>query len=103
MKVILTGVTGFIGGEVLSQCLKNPAVTSIVALSRRKLLETIKDPKLEVVIMEDFNSYPEPVLEKLAGADACIWSFLPSPSKTVSGIDVPQVYGNDSWQQSSRD
>jgi hypothetical protein len=73
MKLILTGVTGFIGGEVLSQSIQSPAVTSIIALSRRKLPEPLGDPKLEVVLMEDFNTYPGTVMKKLSGADACIW------------------------------
>lgn len=74
MKFILTGCTGFIGSEVLSQCLRNPTITSVVALSRRQLPDSVSnDPKLKVVIMKDFNSYSEPVLKELAGADACIW------------------------------
>lgn len=74
MKFILTGCTGFIGGEVLLQCLQNPAITSVIALSRRQLPEAFaKDPKLNVVIIKDFNSYPDSVLEDLKGADACIW------------------------------
>jgi nucleoside-diphosphate-sugar epimerase len=74
MKSILTGCTGFIGSEVLSQCLRNPTITSVVVLSRRQLPDSvINDPKLNVVIMEDFNSYPVPVLKEFAGADACIW------------------------------
>jgi nucleoside-diphosphate-sugar epimerase len=74
MKFILTGCTGFIGSEVLSQCLRNPTITSVVVLSCRQLPDSvINDPKLNVVIMEDFNSYPVPVLKELAGADACIW------------------------------
>jgi nucleoside-diphosphate-sugar epimerase len=73
MKIILTGCTGFIGSEVLSQCIRNPSVTSIIALSRRSLPETANDPKLKTIIMEDFNFYPDSVLEDLSGADACIW------------------------------
>lgn len=74
MNFILTGCTGFIGGEVLLQCLRNPAITSVIALSRRQLPEAVaKDPKLNVVILKDFNSYPDSVLEQLQGADACIW------------------------------
>lgn len=74
MKFILTGCTGFIGSEVLSQCLRNPAVTSVIALSRRNLPDTIsKDPKLQVVVMKDFKTYPESVLEDLSGADTAIW------------------------------
>jgi nucleoside-diphosphate-sugar epimerase len=73
MKVILAGSTGFIGREVLTQCLKNPSITSILALSRRELPGTISDPRLKVVILKDFASYPDSVLQELASADACIW------------------------------
>jgi hypothetical protein len=74
MKLILTGCTGFIGSEVLSQCLRNPTIISVVALSRRILPDSVSnDPKLQVVIMKDFNSYSDLVLKELAGANACIW------------------------------
>jgi uncharacterized protein YbjT (DUF2867 family) len=74
MKFILTGCTGFIGSEVFFQCLRNPSITSIIALSRRPLPDYIaNDPKLKVAIMEDFNSYPDALLHELSGADACIW------------------------------
>jgi nucleoside-diphosphate-sugar epimerase len=73
MKFILTGCTGFIGSEVLSQCIRNPTITSIIALSRRSLPETVNDPKLKTVIMNDFKTSPDAVLDELSGADACIW------------------------------
>jgi nucleoside-diphosphate-sugar epimerase len=74
MKVILTGVTGFIGSEVLAQCREDPKITSIIALTRRPLPESItKDPKIEEIIMEDFTVYSEEVVEKMESADACIW------------------------------
>lgn len=74
MKVILTGIAGFVGSEVLAQCREDPTITSIIALTRRILPEEItKDPKVEVIVMEDFNVYPEEVIKKLEGADACIW------------------------------
>jgi uncharacterized protein YbjT (DUF2867 family) len=76
MKIIITGATGFIGGAVLQRCLRLPAVTSIVVLSRRAL--TFKDPKMKVIIHEDFAEYPTAMLAEIAGADACIWyvSFI---------------------------
>jgi nucleoside-diphosphate-sugar epimerase len=81
MKVILTGVTGFIGSEILTQCQQDPTITSIIALTRRPLSETIsKDPKVEAIVMEDFNTYSDEVVEKMEGADACIW--YGSPSRT---------------------
>ena len=74
MKVILTGATGFIGGEVLHQCLQNPSITSLVTLSRRNLPNiAAKNPKLKVVVLKDFMNYSDDVLQDLAGAEACIW------------------------------
>jgi uncharacterized protein YbjT (DUF2867 family) len=73
MKVILFGSTGFIGKEVLNRCLKKPAITSLVALSRRDLPETAENPKLKVIIVENFKLYPDSVLGQLKDADACIW------------------------------
>ena len=73
MKVILTGSTGFIGGGVLSQCLQHPAITSIIVLSRRALPDSVLSPKVKVIIMDDFASYPDNVLKEIAGADACLW------------------------------
>jgi len=93
MKLILTGVTGFIGGEVLSQCLRNSAITSVVALSRRELND-VKNSKLEVVVVEDFSKYPESILKKLSGADACIWCMGTTAGNRVLEVDYPLAFGN---------
>lgn len=104
MKFVLTGCTGFIGGEVLAQCLRNPAITSIIALSRRNLPDAVtKDPKLQVVVMEDFNSYPDSVLKGLSGANACIWCFpIFRPCRNVLQLLTEQVHGNHCRGQSFR-
>lgn len=75
MKIILAGATGFIGSEVLTQCLRNPAIDSIVVLSRRPLSDTISADasKVEVIVMKDFKVYPDEVVKQMEGADACIW------------------------------
>lgn len=78
MKIILAGSTGFIGHEVLNQCLNHPSITAVIALSRRELPAEISSSKhastkLKVVIMEDWLSYPEAVIEELRGAEGCIW------------------------------
>ena len=75
MKVILTGASGFIGNEVLHHCLQSPRISSIIALSRRALPNTLTaaNPKLKVVILEDFCTYPPSVLQELEGAQAFIW------------------------------
>ena len=78
MKVILTGVTGFIGHETLVQCIANPKITSIVALSRRALPDSVlKDSKLKILILEDFTKYTPEIMDELAGAEACVWYALP--------------------------
>ncbi|GIJ90179.1 hypothetical protein Asppvi_009131 [Aspergillus pseudoviridinutans] len=82
MKVIIAGATGFVGQEILSQCLAHPSITSIVALCRREL--PITDPKLHVHLMkdQDFLSYSDPQLSaSLRGADACIWTLGITPSR----------------------
>ncbi|KAE8449411.1 hypothetical protein EG329_008312 [Mollisiaceae sp. DMI_Dod_QoI] len=76
MKIILTGSSGFVGQEVLRQALGNSSITSIVALSRKPLPATFtKDQKLEVVLMDDFETYTPAVLSRLEGAEACIWTI----------------------------
>ncbi|PVH79088.1 putative nucleoside-diphosphate-sugar epimerase [Cadophora sp. DSE1049] len=76
MKIILTGSSGFIGTEILSQAISNPEITSIVALSRKPLPEKFaSNPKVSVVIIEDFASYTPDVLKKLEGVEGCIWAI----------------------------
>lgn len=91
MKVILSGPTGFIGREVLEQCLQNSSITSIVALSRREL--PVINPKLEVIILKDFLSYPDSVLQEIKSAEACIWSLgLARMPDNVSAKEISIEY-----------
>lgn len=76
MKLILTGSSGFVGHEILTQCLEHPSVTSVVALTRRELAT---HEKLQVVLMEDFSLYPQTALKSIKGADACIWYSCSAP------------------------
>jgi len=78
MRVILTGATGFIGGGTLSQLIASSAITSILVLSRRDLPKSLVASPKVVTIHEDFSTYPDSLLAKLTGAEACIW--------TVGGI-----------------
>ena len=74
MKIILSGSTGFVGQEVLHQCISKHSITDIIVLVRRRLPESsTKDRRVKVILMTDFTSYPEHVLQDLAGAEACIW------------------------------
>ena len=77
MKILITGATGNIGSEVLNHTLKHPAVTRVIAFSRRSLSSDLEGKeKLECVIIEDFNIWPESILKAHSDADAMIWSGL---------------------------
>ncbi len=92
MKIILTGATGFIGSEVLRQCLRSLSTTSVIALSRRQLPEdVIGNPKLKVVIMNDFKSYPDTLLQDLAGTEACIRSLGIPQGTRESEVEYPMA------------
>lgn len=81
MKIILFGATGFIGSVVLEQLLNNPSVTSIIVFSRRQLPDSPNNnPKLKVLLAEDFTSYSPAVLSECAGAGAAIWAIGTVPS-----------------------
>ncbi|CAN9108672.1 unnamed protein product [Alternaria alternata] len=69
LKIVISGVTGRIGAHVLHHALRNPLVSTVIALSRRPPPGIETHAKLEVVLLEDFTKYPDDVLAKLSGAD----------------------------------
>jgi dTDP-4-dehydrorhamnose reductase len=79
MKLVIGGSTGFVATELLSQALKNPAITSIVALGRREVTVPAEadsgatKTKLKSIICDNFEDYPDNVNAELENADACIW------------------------------
>jgi NAD(P)-dependent dehydrogenase (short-subunit alcohol dehydrogenase family) len=78
MKVIITGATGFVGGAVLKRCIADSRIDQIVVLSRRDLQESLKESaKVTILILESFTAYEPEVLERLAGAQACLWYVSP--------------------------
>jgi hypothetical protein len=99
MKLILAGSTGFIGAEVLRQCLANPSITSLATLSRRELPSTFVDPdhKLKTVLVNDFEKYEAAVIKECEGAAGCIWHvqaiYCPNAFRRIA-IPTPYIETN---------
>jgi uncharacterized protein YbjT (DUF2867 family) len=90
MHIILTGATGFTGGEVLRQALLDPAITQVTVLTRRTL--ALSHPKLHEIILRDFLDYTG---LDLRSATACIWCLGTSQAGAEEAayirttVDVP--------------
>jgi len=86
MKLIVAGATGFVGSEVLFAALQHPAVTRVVSLSRRAVIDPriVKHAKWESILLEDFEHYPPDAMAKMQGAVGCIWSETHTPLRCSS-------------------
>jgi uncharacterized protein YbjT (DUF2867 family) len=67
MKVILFGGTGMVGQGVLRECLRDPEVTQVVAITRSATGQ--QHAKLREIVHSDFNDFSALKLE----GDACFW------------------------------
>jgi uncharacterized protein YbjT (DUF2867 family) len=70
VKIIITGATGMVGEGVMLECLANPAVERVLAVSRRPSGHS--HPKLEECLVKDFRELGS-VEARLAGYDACFY------------------------------
>jgi uncharacterized protein YbjT (DUF2867 family) len=82
MHLILTGATGLVGSAVLHHMINSPAITTVSVLSRRPVPQADGHPKVRVIIQKDFTKYPSEIMEKLKGAEGCVWA---------QGISATQV------------
>lgn len=72
--VILTGATGTAGAAVLDRALRSPAISRVSILSRRPVKRAEGQPKANVIIHKDYESYPQELLDQLQGATGCVWA-----------------------------
>ncbi|KUI52602.1 hypothetical protein VP1G_00065 [Cytospora mali] len=88
MKLVIGGSSGFVGTELVRQALNNPAITSIVGISRRKTPvppgSTDDSGKLKSVTCDNFDSYSDTLKKELEDTDACIWTIAITPWKLKS-------------------
>ena len=69
-KVIIFGVTGMVGQGVLRECLLDPDVETVLAISRSASGRT--DPKLREIFHKDFMDFGS-LQRELTGYDACFF------------------------------
>ncbi|KAK5996852.1 Botcinic acid biosynthesis cluster B protein 16 [Cladobotryum mycophilum] len=83
MHVILTGATGLVGSSVLDAMIKAKDISKISILSRKpvKMAEDLRDPRVNVILHKDFETYDSKILEQLQGAKACVWALGISQTK----------------------
>jgi Semialdehyde dehydrogenase, NAD binding domain len=94
MKVVLSGSTGYIGGEVLTQCLNHPSITSVIVLTRRDPGHLAQNPKAKVITVKDFTSYDQLTIDELKTADAAIWCLGTSYGDERIDIEYPLTFIN---------
>ena len=70
MRVVIFGATGMVGQGVLRECLRDPAVTRVLAVGRRPT--GMSHPKLEEHVRRDFFDWTD-VGDALSGYDACFF------------------------------
>ena len=87
MNVIIFGATGMVGAGVLTECLEDPRVRSILAVGRQPCGS--KDPKLRELIRRDFFDYRD-ARDDLTGYDACFFC-LGVTSAGMSELDYHRV------------
>jgi len=70
MKVILFGATGMVGQGCLRQCLRDPAVASVLAVGRRGSGQ--RHAKLHEIVHDNFLDFSA-IQSQLTGFDACFF------------------------------
>lgn len=72
MRVMIFGATGMVGQGVLSECLRDPQVTHVLAVGRRRTGRS--NAKLEELVRGDFFDWAS-TEDALRGYDACFFNL----------------------------
>jgi uncharacterized protein YbjT (DUF2867 family) len=72
MRVVIFGATGMVGQGVLRECLRDPAVTRVLAVGRRPT--GVSHPKLTELVRHDMHDWSG-ADDALAGHDACFFTL----------------------------
>lgn len=75
MKVILFGATGMVGQGVLRECLLDPDVTPVLAITRGAITRSpggVTHEKLREIVHSDLFNYAS-IEDQLRGYDACLF------------------------------
>lgn len=94
MKILLTGATGFIGTEILEQCIKHNYIEHIYCLTRKTLARKFRThKKVTQIIHEDFSTYPDSLLQKLTDykIEGCIWTLGLPPEKMEDKDEAEKI------------
>lgn len=77
MHLILTGATGLVGSGVLDAMLKTKQVSKITILSRRavRMADDAKDPRVQVILHQNFEKYDASLLSQIKDANGCVWAL----------------------------
>ncbi len=86
MHLILTGATGLVGSAVLDAMIRTKDITKISVLSRRpvKMAEDANDPRINVILHQDFGKYSQELLKQVEGASGCVWALGISQTQVSS-------------------
>jgi uncharacterized protein YbjT (DUF2867 family) len=84
VKVILFGSTGMVGQGVLRECLQDPDVTEVLAVTRAATGQ--EHPKLREIVHRDFTDFSSLQLD----GDACFWC-LGVTSAGMSEADYTRI------------
>jgi hypothetical protein len=89
MKIILTGGSGFVGGAILRHVIEDDRIDHVFALTRKELpTELAASSKVTVIKHDNFGIYNDDLLEKLAGAEGCLW-YVRQARRPRSGRILP--------------